>query len=488
MNINELKTIILQGESEFVEFKKSIAEIDTAFKTVCAFLNNKGGVVLIGVNNDGKAVGQPATDMNMQKIAANIRKIQSIQQNEVDVSYSDIAGKPVIVIKVDSGRNKPYTYETRAYERFQNTTSLMSHDRLCFLITNNHSNYSWETLLSDQYDLNDLDKELIKNVIRTSVEKGRLSQEVLFEDAIQSLKKLGLIKNNKATNAAIVLFGKEFLPDYPQCLLKMARFDGLTKSVFKDKLSLQGNIFHLLNEAMNFSGRHLPVGAKIEDGELERKEIPMIPFKALREAILNALGHRDYSSRHGDMALAIYDDRLEIENNGGLLHGLTVEKIKNGDVSSEQRRNPLITQVLDKCGYIERWGRGVQEIISSCKEAGYQEPIFLNNEHGFKVIFKFSQDLNSNFLNKKLGGHDFNALIISARQKIILKLFIEKKENPLKIKEILENLTNLSISESTLKRELVYLKNNEFISTHGKAQKTEWFVLKENLTNIKKIL
>ena len=492
MNTKELRELIAQGESETVEFKKSISEIDSAFKTVCAFLNTRGGIVLIGVNNEGKVVGQPKTDQGQQKIASNIKKIQKSAQSEIEITYAILDYQPIICIQVNKGENLPYTYETRAYERVQNTTSLMSHERFCFFITRNHSNHGWETLLADNYSFNDLQVELIKNVIRKGVQEAKLPQEALIEDVPQILQKFGLIKNSKVNNAAVVLLGKIFLPNYPQCLLKLARFKGVDRSEFIDKLSLHDNLFNLLNEAMNFIRRNIPVAAEIEEGKLERKETPAVPFKALREAMLNALCHRDYSSRGGDTAIAIYDDRLEIMNSGGLLDGLTVEKIKKGEIASEQRRNPLIAHFLDKCGYIERWGRGIQQIIKICKEAGNPEPIFFSDEIGFKVTFKFSHQsvLQSQKHTALLMKEIFRGLksirnsmanempqsiakLLTVRQWEILGILANETE--LTAKEILNKLEKI-VSPRQLRRDLSALKKYGLINSEGRAQTAVWFL------------
>ena len=191
------------------------------------------------------------------------------------------------------------------------------------------------------------------------------------------------------SNAAVALFGKRFLPDYPQCQIKMARFKGLDRNEFMDNEQLYGNIFELIDRAILFVNRHLPVAAKIVPGKLERVETPLIPPDAIREAITNACCHRNYSIHGGSIKLAIYDDRFELTNSGGLLPGITLEQIKKG---LSELRNPLIGDILFRCRVIESWGRGIKGIIKKCKKAGDPEPEFDCDESYFQVTFRFPSE------------------------------------------------------------------------------------------------
>src|SRR4051812_13859686 len=104
----------------------------------------------------------------------------------------------------------------------------------------------------------------------------------------------------------------EFLPHYPQCQIRMARFKGLSKTEFLDNRQIQGHGLTLLEEALLFLRRHLPVAGRIQPGFFERADEPLFPLVALRDALVNAICHRDYSQAGGAVSLGIYDDRLEI--------------------------------------------------------------------------------------------------------------------------------------------------------------------------------
>ena len=165
----------------------------------------------------------------------------------------------------------------------------------------------------------------------------------------------------------------------------MARFRGDSKDDFLDQQQLTGHAFHLLREADLFLRRHLPVAGRFEPGLFERQDEPLFPPLALREALVNALAHRDYSIPGGAVAVAIFDDRLEISSTGLLPFGLTVDDLKRNHQS--QPRNPLLANVFYLRGLIERWGRGTQKIVELCVQAGHPEPEF--EESAGQVIVRF---------------------------------------------------------------------------------------------------
>jgi ATP-dependent DNA helicase RecG len=125
---------------------------------------------------------------------------------------------------------------------------------------------------------------------------------------------------------------------------------------------------------MTFLDFNLPVAARIEEGNPLRIEIPAIPYKVLREALVNALCHRDYSIRGGSISVAIYDDRVEIGSTGLLPEGVKIKQLTQKHLSIQ--RNPLIANVFYLCRMIEKWGRGTQEMIELSKQSGNPVPHF----------------------------------------------------------------------------------------------------------------
>jgi ATP-dependent DNA helicase RecG len=468
MNIEQLKSLIQQGESYNLEFKKSTTQLKSAFETVCAFLNGEGGTVLIGVTDKGQIVGQDVTDNTCQEIAREIHKIEPPAQCEI--IYVPIADKKhVIVINILPGKHAPYVYDGRAFERNQTTVSRMTQHRYDQLVSRRFQhNFSWEKLAADGYSIQDLDKDLILGVVRKAVEGGRMPEDALRQEMPELVAALQLTMNGQLINAAVALFGKNVMPNYPQCQLKMARFKGLDRSEFLDSDIQYGNIFKLLESSMLFVKRHLPLAAKIEEGKLERVETPIIPFEAIREAIINSLSHRDYGDRSGSIGLAIYDDRMEIFSTGGLLPDVTLAKIKSG---YSKPTNPLIADVLYRCNLIEKWGRGVPKMISSCKAANDPEPTFISDQLEFKVIFTFPMLSKPTvvYLDDLYAQHTN----LTLRQKEIIQIL--SLANNLKPKDILARL-NENTTDRTLRRDLAKLRGLNIVDTRGSGHSVIWFL------------
>lgn len=353
MNILDLERILQLGESETQEFKKTTAMLTATGQTLCGFLNFKGGKVFIGIYAD-KLIGQQVSDSTLIEISALIKKFEPPPIIDLErVQVKD--GKEIIVLSANSRKNDiPYTFEGRPYQRVGSTTSIMpqqTYQRL--LLERNHNNHRWETELAIEYDLENLDAGEIFRTLRLGINAGRLP-EYQGEDSLTAiLDRMGLRKNGCLINAAIVLFGKKFLPDFTQCQLRLARFKGVDKSEFIDQNQLTGNAFYLLEEAMLFLRRHLPIAGKILPGILERQDEPLFPPTTLREALVNAFCHRTYTHPGGAVSVAIFDDRLEIWNDGTLPFELTPADLKKDHASLQ--RNPVIASVFYNRGLIERW-------------------------------------------------------------------------------------------------------------------------------------
>ncbi|WP_051420486.1 ATP-binding protein [Helicobacter pametensis] len=159
-------------------------------------------------------------------------------------------------------------------------------------------------------------------------------------------------------------------------------------NIFIDKKEYSGDIFSILQNAQNFVLNHLNLSSHFEG--LYRKDSYEIPQIALREALINALIHRDYTNSGRDIKVGIYDDILNIVSPGGLPNTITLSDIQNG---RSEARNKVIARVFRELGLIEQWGSGIGRIINSCTQAGLQAPIItekndLENHQQAKIITK----------------------------------------------------------------------------------------------------
>ena len=466
MDLEQIKELVKQGESHTLEFKKSTSQLQGVFQTLCGFLNGQGGTVLIGVSNEGKIVGQKVTDNTRKEIAKEINKIEP--PVPIDVIYVPIANdKSIIVLEVRAEPYSPYVFDARPFHRNQSTTSRMpQHQYEQLLVKRNHLNYAWDERFSTGYKIEDLDQEEIFKTLNLGIAVNRISafsQSDALEDV---LDKLDLVKEGHLTNAAVVLFAKRVKPNYPQCQITMARFKGKDKlGGFIDSRIAEGNAFVLLDEASIFIQRHLSIASFFQEGSFVRVDQPDLPVLAVREALVNAICHHDYSNRSGYIALALYDDRLEIWSYGMLPNGLKIDDLKKKHNSSQ--RNKLISEIIYKRGLVERWGTGTLTMIELCKEHGIKEPEFEEYSGGFSVTFRFKES------SKKEENVSSALDSLSPRQREIFNLL--KREESLSPKDIMLKL-NEKIPERTLRFDLTKLKNLGFLENSGRANATLWFV------------
>ena len=458
MKITELKKLTSQGESETVEFKKSTSLLTACGEALCGFLNHRGGTVLIGVNQKQELIGQDVNDRTQQELANLIRKIEPAAPVEIHRVKLSKPRLEIIALRASESRqNRPFLFDGKPYQRIGTTTSIMPQSRYQeLLLQKMHANDRWEITPDHDVQLSDLDSEEIARTARLGKEVRRLP-ETMTQNSSDILDRLGLRVKDKILRAAVILYGTQFLPFYPQCLLRLARFRGNTKTEFLDNRQVHGNAFKLLDEAMIFLERHLPVAGKIEG--LERKDTLLFPIAALREALVNAICHRDYSIPGGAISLAIYDDRLEIWSTGKLPFGLQIDELKKDHASTP--RNPTIAGVFYKRGLVESWGRGTQKIVELCLAADQPEPEFLEQAGSVGVRF-----LLTPVVGEEPVSHQLPPL-----QKELLEILSGES---LSFQGIVKKLT-LPPADRTIRDHLARLKELNMIGSRGRGKNSLWF-------------
>ncbi len=391
-NLDIVKHLIADTEGGQVEFKETTGQLERGMETLCAFLNGEGGTVLFGVTDKGKIIGQEVSDKTKRDIADAINRLEPVAT--VQISYVPLpdSKKKVIALHVEDARlNRPFCYKGRAYMRVESVTTTMPQPKYNdFLLQRDGSKYRWELFENGNLTLQDLDSNEVMKTVRLGIECGRLPEDT-GNDIPVILEKFGLLKNGALNHAAAVLFGKHERMEYPQCLLRLARFKGTDKMVFMDSQRIHGNIFQLLNAAMAFIFKHLSLSGTTDS--LEREEHLTIPYKAIREGVLNSLTHRSYVEAGGSVGIAIYDDRVEIENPGAFPHDWDMAKMKTGHCSDPQ--NPVVANVLYKRKLLESWGRGISLMTEECKRAGLPEPDYRLGGGFVVLVFRYADKLST---------------------------------------------------------------------------------------------
>lgn len=460
MDLIEIKKLVDQGESDKLEFKKSIANLKSAAESLCGFLNNGGGVVLIGVSDDGKIVGQEVNDKTQLEIANILRKFEPT--TDVKVQYVDFKDDKKIIVLMAKPDSKfiPYTLDGRAYDKNQSGKHIMSQNRYQqLLLQRNISCTSWESQPAVGLSIKDLDKAEILETLKDIKQKKRLDAAFKDDNLTNILMRLRLIDDGHITNAAVILFAKEIPNNYMQCVIRMARFRGIKKGDFIDSRHVFGNAFQILQEAQTFIARNTSISSRFEKGNMARIDEPEYPEDAIREGLINAICHREYESSGGSITLTIYEDRLEIASSGALPSGITFEELKKTHTSHP--RNTCITNVFFRRGYIEAMGIGTQEIIESCAKSKMKSPEFYEQAGCFVV--------------KMWSRHHYakvEYLDLPPRQQQILILLQEKPLFPREIMLLIKE----KVTDRTLRNDLQALKNKKLVQSSGEGRTVQWFI------------
>lgn len=379
-----------------VEFKETTGQLNRGMETLCGMINGSGGVVVFGVSNKGKIVGQEIGDKTTREIGEAINKFDpavDIQPIYVPVDNSD---KYVIVFRTDGlETDKPYMWDGKPYRRHDRVTSVMPREKFIRLHELQHGlKYKWENEVNHNLTIDDLDERLIHNVIHNAVRRGRLSSIALNDNIQTALERLNLIKDGSICNSAAVLFGKDFY-DYPQCRLRLARFRGTTKRDFIDNRQEEGNIFQLVDAAMAFFFKHLNLSGTTHHRIVREDELE-IPYDALRESVVNSLCHMNWGYEVVSVGIAIYDDRIEIENAGRFPVRISPDALMQEEEEHQGNTslppNPVIANIMYLGGLVEHWGRGLSMMARECERVGLPAPTFYQNGTIVRIIFARPKD------------------------------------------------------------------------------------------------
>ena len=474
MTIEDIKKLIAGDETRTLELKKTTGELKDAMHSVCAMLNSDGGRVIIGIAPASlRIVGQIVTDSTRQEIAREIRKLEPFVN--MTVEYIDVPegdGKQLIVLNADTRvfRDAPYVFDGRPYYKLESTTMLMPQQMYEDMLRKRDADkFRWDAQICRTKGIGDLDEPLMRRVVRKGISNGRIHASAAEDSVEQLLDRLDLLKDGELTNAAVALFAHK-IEEYPQIELAMACFRGTTKSIFVDSKFAKGNIFDMLDAGISFLMNNLKIGGKVVG--MLREEKLELPIEAMREALVNALCHRQIDRTLTNVTLAIYDDRVEINNPGCLPPEIPVERIKEPHKSYP--RNKQIAQVLYLTAYLERWGTGIERIVQICREYDVPEPEWSASEHDVTVTFwRIGKD--QPIKEGALGGENVENSgenQLSERQVLICNMLKVNGENSARS---LARILNLS--QRTVEREISFLRNHGFIDKDG-TKNGVWKVLK----------
>lgn len=384
MTEEHLRQLIAAGEGPEVEFKRELTPaID---RTIAAFANGNGGIILIGVDDDSSLVGVSDSQRQVEE------RVQGLCRSNVKppvaprVHALTLDSTLIGVVEVAPGLQKPYTAGDICYVRAGSTTRRARPEELRVLSFDTAFAQYERTPIADA-TLEDLDLAKLQAYIEKRAPGSILVNGLRLSDVAASW---GLVRKTAdvaiPTVAGFILFGLHPQWLCPQWGLGAIRLAGteLTDAI-ADRADLEGTTEHLIEGALAFVQRNMRIAGIFKESDpTQRFDVPEYPLAAIREAITNAVVHRDYSV-NSRVVLQMFTDRLEIANPGGLPGGLTLEEVTARGGTSLPR-NPTIARVMREWGKMEEVGRGFLRIRREMQALGSESPIFEAGPHGFKVI------------------------------------------------------------------------------------------------------
>ena len=366
---------VLFKESETLELKKSTSELKEAVVSICAILNKHGkGTLYFGIADDGSVTGQQIGRFTIKDIS---KSISDHLEPKIypHIKAVKIAGKDCIVVCFD-GKDSLYSAFGRFYLRVGEEDKKLSVNEIRRLVEkHNNYAYAWGAEVSDT-PVSKADSAVVKAFIEKGRKAGRIN--FFYDSPANALRKLNLTGGEKLLNAGKALFCKD-----NNLIVQAAVFAGRDKITFLDIQNFEGNIFDLAAKSELYVKEHINWRADLSGSQ--RVEIPEIPVRAIKEAIINSLCHRDFSNPKSN-EVAIYKDRIEIFNPGLFPYEYSPEDFIKGSEPSIPR-NPLIAEVLFRSEDIEKWGSGLRRISQECRAAGVKVT-FAKIKSGFVVVFQ----------------------------------------------------------------------------------------------------
>lgn len=444
-----------ESESSTIEFKEALPKNNQILKTIIGFCNQNGGKLIIGIENDGTIKGLEKDEIEKALEYLDKSIYEATNPNIIPLVYAQTIGnKTILIIEVSAGMNKPYHIRSEpidrgTYIRLGRSTVLATPDIIKELSWASRGQ-AFDTLPLQLAKMDALDENKIKNFFLKR--KNRQEVPESYNKALASYHIITDEHGHKyPTIAGILLFGKEpqrFLSD---AFIICSRFAGLEGRQALATRDCSGTLLEQYEEAYSFIlsklNRSFTITGKVRKEKLE------IPEEAIREALINALIHRNYNI-NSTTKIAIFDNRIEIFSPGGFPGPLSENNLRSGLTYT---RNFAIAKVFRELGFSERLGTGLLKIFSSYEEYGLKEPRIIEGENYVKYILPRTRELEP------------TRAIISEEEKSIRNLFEVASE--LSIADI---ITSLQIPRTTAGRRINSLVKKGILRKTGVGSKTRY--------------
>lgn len=470
MNKKEIQLILEEGEGYKIEFKENLSGIDKEF---VAFANASGGKIFLGIDDNKEIKGINITNT----LKSQIQDIANNCQPSIKISFESFEN--ILIINVRLGEDKPYQCSSGFYTRVgPNSQKLTRNEIIEFFKSEGKIRFDELTNLKFDYKTHFDERKLDKFLRLAGISKILETSSILTNLGVAEKQEGKVIFNN----TGILFFSRNLQDIYFHTAVTCALYRGNEKVNVLDRRDFNEDIVSNIDGAMNFLKQYIPVRYEMT-GTPRRKEVPEIPYDALREAIINAVTHRDYFEKGSNVMVEMFDDRIEISNFGGLPKGLKPEDFGKKSVL----RNPNIADLLHRIKYIEKMGTGINKIKNLIADAGLL-PVEFEFGTFFTAVIRRPQ---IQIIDRDAMDELINESINEAISKAISEGIKEPISETVKDRLILEFiyihnnhpiLTSIKkyfkVSRATIQRDLTLLRKVGFVKFEG-ARKTGKYILTE---------
>ncbi|MDL1959203.1 MAG: putative DNA binding domain-containing protein [Deltaproteobacteria bacterium] len=450
----KIREILKQPEDKSLEFKKEIPKNrQNLLKTVVAFANGTGGHIYVGVNNDRTVTGITVTGIKEEPFDLE-EKLSSIIYDSIspipNVFFQTTAfeDKVIFIIRILPGVNKPYYLkklgpEGGIFVRI-GSTNRKADSQVVAELRRQARNISLDQEIEPSFNCDILDMRLLEKFIELRGLKTKPTLDYFIK--IKAAQRYDHACH--PTIGGVLLFCSALPDEYSYARFRVSRFKAENRADLINSTTIDEGLLAMPEKIMDFARLYLE--KRIEVSALLRKEDYDIPLPAIREGILNAICHRDYSITGADNKLDIFSDRLEITSPGVLPLGITLQDLGEG---ISEVRNRLIVKIFREAGYVEQLGTGIMRIKEACRKNALPEPKFEETGNFFKVTI---------FRRRLTMSPDFKDVYELIRQ-----------ETPLGSKEIARKL---NIHQNTALKRLRWLEEKGLIHKQGSGPRVRYSI------------
>lgn len=409
-----------------LEFKRDLTSPKTFLKTLVAFANTAGGRLFVGVSDERKVVGINNAVDEEERLCSLIAD-SIVPRLAPNVEIITVDDKTLLVVEVFLSASRPHWIKAEGpqhgvYVRL-GSSSRQADLALIEELRRTAEGVAFDELPMPELSLDDLDLNAAKRLFQGISE--------LDNQTLRTLRLVTVCQGRLVpTKGAVLLFGKERPRHFSDAWVQCGRFIGTDKADIFDHIEIHESLPQTVDSIILFLKKHAMRSAEFSD--VRRKDVWSIPLTLLREAVINALVHADYSQRGAPIRISFFDDRIEIENPGILLPGMTLADMRDG---VSKIRNHVIARVFRELNLVEQWGSGVRRIYSEAQAMGLPEPRFQEVGMRLRVVVYLAELVLVSQVTDQVTGQVTDQVTIQ-----ISRLLDCLQNGPLSVREALELL------------------------------------------------